>query len=245
MQDNIFVNKINEYADLSYERQDYLKFSDFLDDFEAATVLSVYKNRYFENFMLFGGYENAERKILCVYSDDEPTDFPIRFLKMFFNNTEYLGHRNILGALMNLNIKRSMIGDICIFDDYAVVICKSVVADIICNELDSVGKSGVEIKEISLGEFNYTPKTASATYIVASDRLDAITASLCKLSRSDACDKISSGMVFVNGEIIKNTSKKINCGSKLSVRGYGKFILEDMSGRTQKDRIKLVVKKFI
>ena len=44
---NIFVSKINEYADLSYVREDYIKFSDFLDEFESATVVSVYKNRYF------------------------------------------------------------------------------------------------------------------------------------------------------------------------------------------------------
>ena len=53
-------------------------------------VLSLYKNRYFENFVLFGGYPGAERKILCVYSEEKPENFPIKILKLEFNNKEYL-----------------------------------------------------------------------------------------------------------------------------------------------------------
>jgi RNA-binding protein YlmH len=244
-ENNIFISKINEYADLSYMREDFVKFSDFLDEFESATVTSVYKNRYFDNYLLFGGYDDAERKMLCVYSGKKPDDFPIVFLKIYFNNTEYLGHRNILGALMNLNIKRSMIGDICIIENFAVVICKSIVGEIIKNELKSVGKSSVNIEYLTITDFVYAPKTITETHIVASERLDAIVASLCNLSRSDACEKISAGLVFLNGEIIKNVSKKVCAEAKITVRGYGRFQLLDLSGRTHKDRIKLVIKKFI
>lgn len=242
----LLISRLNEYADLSYMDSSYVKFTDFLDEFECSAAISLYKNRYFENYRLFGGYSEAVRKILCVYSDDAVlSKFPIRILKLKFNNTEYLSHRNILGALMNLNIKRSLIGDICVFDDSAYVICTALSSEVIKTDLKTVGKSGITIEEIKPEEFCYTPKTEEKTVIIASERLDCIVSALCDISRAKASEYIASSLVFINGEAVKNESKKISEGVKLSVRGYGKFILCDLKSRTHKGRIKLVAKKFI
>lgn len=242
---SILVNKLLDYAERAYTEQDFLKFTDFLDENQISTVISLYKNRYFENFVLNGGYQGAERKILCVYSENEPENFPIRILKLNFNNTQYLSHRNILGALMNLNIKRSLIGDICIFNNFAYLICNNIAADVVFNDLKNVGKSSIRIEEISTNEFSYTPETKEETYIITSNRLDCIVSALIKSSRNKASELINASLVFINGEVIKNDSKKISENSKISIRGYGKFTISDMSQRTGRDRIKLVVKKFI
>lgn len=246
MQENsILVNKLLEYTERAYSEQDFLKFTEFLDEHQQSVAISLYKNRYFENFVLFGGYPAAERKILCIYSENEPNGFPIKVLKILFNNKEYLSHRNILGALMNLNIKRSLIGDICIFNDYAYLICNNIAAEIVLVELKSVGKSGIKIEEVSINDFDFTPETKEETHIISSNRLDSIVSALIKSSRNKASELISASLVFVNGEVIKNDSKKISENSKLSIRGYGKFEILDMSQRTGRDRIKLVIKKFI
>lgn len=241
---SLLRSRLSDFVEKSYTETGFLKFTDFLDEFECSTVIDYFKSIYFENYILFGGYEEATRKILAVYSSDAPLKFPISLLKLEFSNAEYLGHRNILGALMNLNISRSLIGDICISENLAFVFCLPSAETIIKNELEYVGKSRVVVSETD--DFkDYTPKTQIETYSISSERLDCIVSAVVNSSRNKAEDLINSSLVFVNGSIEKNTAKKIKENSKISVRGFGKFKIIDMSERTRRDRIKLKILKFI
>lgn len=241
---SLLRSRLADFFEKSYTENAFLKFTGFLDEFECSTVIDYFKSVYFENYILFGGYEDASRKILAVFSQDVPKDFPITLLKLKFSNGEYLNHRNILGALMNLNISRDLIGDICISKNEAFVFCLNSAETIIKNELEFVGRSRVEISETE--DFkDYQPKTQIGTYSISSERLDCIVSAVVNSSRSKAEELINSSLVFVNGSIEKNVSKKIKEKAKISVRGFGKFEILDMSEKTRHDRIKLKILKFI
>lgn len=72
----------------------------------------------FAGITLYGGREEAERKILRFGSEAElgyEQPFPIcciRIRPLSAKFADKLSHRDYLGALMNLGIERSTIGDI-------------------------------------------------------------------------------------------------------------------------------------
>ncbi len=241
---NLLRSRLEDYVEDSYSENDYVKFSDFLDEFECSVVIEFFKSICFENYILFGGYEQASRKMLAVFSDDTPNNFPFEILKLQFSNKDYLNHRNILGALMNLNIARSTIGDICLIDEQAYIFSTTAAAVVIKNELEYVGRSKILISEAE-PMMDYSPKKVSEQYVISSERLDCIISAVTNCSRNKAEELISSSFVFVNGAIEKNSSKKIKENSKISVRGFGKFEITDLSERTRRDKIKLKIFKFI
>ena len=74
-----------------------------------------------------GGYEDAERKILAAGTDDpaDPDPVPIRIIRAEPQNDKFaedLTHRDYLGAVMNLGIDRSTVGDIIVRDRKAWII---------------------------------------------------------------------------------------------------------------------------
>lgn len=242
---DLLLSRLNEYVELSFERNGYLKFTEFLDEYQCSAATVLFKTIYFENYRFFGGYDDATRRMVAVYSFDcEPENAPITVLKLVLSDNKYLSHRDILGSLMNLNIERSLIGDICIIDGQAFVVCTEIAAKVIRNELATVGKSHVTVSETDeLSE--YTPSVEELTFIIASERLDCIVSAVMKIGRSKAEELISAGSVFVSGVAEKNNSKKMKEDVKISIRGFGKFLIVSMSDKTNRGRTKLVIKKFI
>ena len=70
--------------------------------------------------------------------------FPISTVALFYRQQDALTHRDILGSLMGLNIKRELIGEILTAEDFAVIFCTQTAQQIILSELERVGKAGIE-----------------------------------------------------------------------------------------------------
>jgi RNA-binding protein YlmH len=49
-------------------------------------------------------------------------------------------------------------------------------------------------------------------------------------------DLIKSEKVFVNWEMVSNSSKILKAGDTVSVRGYGRIVLTDVGGQSRKGR---------
>ena len=82
---------------------------------------------------LFGGYEHAERQ-MAAFSPEALVflDYPIDCLKIepkALRFSEELGHRDYLGALLNLGVDRSVVGDILIKDKEAWFFCLHKMSD--------------------------------------------------------------------------------------------------------------------
>lgn len=224
------------------EMKNIVTFSNFLNPNELHIFHQVSKE-FRSSFELSGGYSHAERQIAAFVPDalyftwEYPID-AVMFTPLNPKFAENLTHRDVLGALMNLGIKREMLGDILMQETGIIVLCVSSVSDFLIDNCIKIRHTAVNGQKIPLADFHYQPKFIELDSIVSSLRLDTILADVCKLTRSAAQKIISEGNAFINSrQILQND---YNCKSEdiLSVRHYGKFQIEAVYGTTKKGRIK-------
>ena len=191
--------------------------------------------------LFYGGAEGCERR-LCFfvpeYLDEEPEygDFIAALsVKVGFGEP---GHRDYLGALMGLGIKREWIGDIRIKDGTATVFVLPSVLRHIKDSLVSVGRYGAKVEELPLSKIPPAEiKRKSVCFSVKSPRLDAVCAALFGVSRSTAASAIGEGLVSLNYSPCFKCDAPVKTGDTLSYRGKGKALIGDPGGRSRKDRL--------
>jgi RNA-binding protein YlmH len=217
--------------------------TDFLDPYERRLAKSIL-NRFMEiSYEELGGIQEAERKVILIYPDYynyDDIDIPINSLSIEAN-TEKNSHRDFLGSILNLGINREKIGDILIHEDYVQLVVKKEISDFILISLERVGKEKVNVKEISLDDLSpgNVIKYKDITTTISSLRLDALISGSWNLSRNDSQRLIETGRVKVNWEPIDKSSKEVLEGDLISVKGYGRFILNSIEGVSKKGRIRV------
>lgn len=243
MSSELLLARVSDILELSLTSQKP-KFFGFLSMEESVLVKQFLDNKS-ANYQLFGGYENSQRKMLCCYPDWlENVIFPIIAITFKYRIDNDLKHRDFLGSLMALGIKRETVGDILIEKGRAVVFLKNDITDYVLQNIQKVGNTGVFIEkgfDFPLPQFDVL-KESSVT--VASRRLDCVVSALCGCSRSDASQLIESRLVSVNSQIIQKPTKIINDGDILSIRHKGKFEIISTLKRTKKDRLVLSFKRY-
>lgn len=222
-------------------------FSAFLNERQCAVSEKLLREKFVENFCFYGGYENSQRRILCVYDDYQMPangEFPISAVTFSYRRTYELTHRDFLGALMGLRLKRDAIGDIIVAEGAAQVFVLDSVKEVVLREINKIGSVGVEADdncEILLpAEQNFREITGT----VASLRLDSVLSLALKSSRSRTAQIISSAGAEVNFLPVSDKTHMLRQGDVFSVRGFGKFRLEEVSGTTKKGRIHITVFKY-
>jgi len=219
------INRISDLADRAYFKN-IITHTVFLNLYEQTIFQSISASLQVSHKML-GGYDYAERKIVCFFSCDfeeiEDSEF-VDLLHINNKNTKFadkLSHRDYLGAIMNIGIERHMVGDICIFDDQAYVYVLKAVKSIDFNN---------NIKEKNIN--------------IASNRLDSIVSSVYNISRTKANILIDSDKVFINSKLINTHSKSLNTDDIVSVRGLGRFIYSDIEKTSKKGRLIVKIKQY-
>ncbi len=157
-----------------------------------------------------------------------------------------LSHRDWLGSLMSLGIKREILGDIVIWDDFhAVVFCQTKGASYLISELKKAGRDAVRAVPCRLPA-GFVPRQqyTSIHGTVASSRADGVVRILCNVSREDAAALIQRGMVEVNYDSIEETDRHMEPGDIISVRGYGKFRIDEIGRPTTRGRLHLTAQKY-
>ena len=226
-------------------------FSLFLTEHEQAVIEQYFAYALNGNCSFFGGYDMAERRVFCAFPDEmtqnsfEYEDYPFKALTIILPKGYTLTHRDILGSLMGLKIKRESVGDILIGESYAVVFLLDAAAKLALSELDKIGRVGVKCN-LGLPEVLPAPyKLLECRGVVSSMRVDAIVSMLTDISRSESARLINQGLVLRNAQVINSTSKDISEGDKISIRGYGKFKIESIGGETRKGRLHIIYNKYI
>ena len=115
---------------------------------------------------------------------------------------EALTHRDYLGAVMNLGIERSKLGDILTYEDAAVLFVKEELASYITEQLSRVRHTVVKTTVLPSFQEDYEPKYETIRGTVPSIRLDTVLSLAFPISRSKITDFIEGGRVFVNGRLI-------------------------------------------
>lgn len=238
--DEFFLKRIRELANISYQR-DIVTFSDFLNLNERNMVNSQNLRSLGVTVESFGGYENAERQMVAFHPDALafPWDYPIDCLKIEAKSlkfSEVLSHRDYLGALLNLGVDRSVIGDILVKDKTAWFFCLDKMTDFFLENLCRVRHTNILITKVENPDELPKPELEPVSGTCSSVRLDALIALAFKASRSSMVSYIEGGLVFVNGKLVTSNGYEPKEGDIISVRGKGRFIFDGVSHQTKKGR---------
>ena len=242
-EDKVLLSKADDVVFLSSTRKTPC-FMGFLNEREAY-IIKDYLSWSDTNITFYGGYDNASRTVLCSSPDDvNNDDFPIRPVYFIYRSCDVLSHRDFLGALINLGIERSSLGDIIVNDGCAVVFVKSDIYNYVVSQVSKIGRVGVKIVETKPKNLEIKQDFQDLQLLVSSMRLDVIVAAITNLSRQRTSEMILSGKVFCNYLQNQNVSHKVIDNDVISIRGYGKYIVEGQIGLSKKNRIKLSIKHF-
>lgn len=220
----------------SYE-EDY-GFSDTPEDFEEYGKWDTGDN--FGNsgkWNAAGDFEGGRKGV-----PPSGLEYPITALKVmpaYPKFAEKLGHRDLLGSIMNLGVERSKIGDILMGEDCAYILCEKSMAPYFMENLEKVRHTLVKLSAVSCDEITVQQNLVEKEGIITSNRLDAVIACVHKLSRSQALELLRQEKVFVNGKTIQNPTYSCQKDDIVSVRGFGRFIYQSDYGATNKGRLKI------
>ncbi|MBO5317321.1 MAG: RNA-binding protein [Oscillospiraceae bacterium] len=200
----------------------------------------------------FGGYEDAERKMLIYFPDylDEDAlyteDCPLVCLRATFYQGDSLTHRDFLGALMGAGITRESVGDICVDKGSCDFFTTTEIASYLLQSFSGAGHTKVRLERIDLSQVNIPqPETKVIRDTLASVRLDSVISSGFRISRSAAAQHICAGRAAIDGLPCEKPDKAVEEGQKISVRGLGKILLASVNGQTKKGRISIVIHRYI
>ena len=200
----------------------------------------------------FGGYPEAERKMLVFLPDylEEDClleeDTPCVCLRAEFYQGDSLSHRDFLGALMGAGIGRETVGDICVGESSCDFFVTAEIAPYILQSFTSAGRTHLHISRIPLSQAQIPePEVKEIRDTLASLRLDSVIASGFRIGRSLASTYVSQGKAAIDGLPCEKPDKAVAEGMKISVRGLGKIKLQAVNGRTKKDRISVIIHRYV
>lgn len=219
-------------------------FSEFLTPAEQSALIAM---RPDAPFQLEGGYPDAERRVavfgseaLCGYEAEPPIAcLYVRPRAAKFDGA--LGHRDVLGALMALGVRRGVLGDIVLHEGGAYVFCLESIAPYLAETLTEVGRAPVAAKLLDAPPELEAAEPEEVSVNVASERLDALVAAVWRLSRAESQELFYRQKVFVNGRAAENPSAAPQVGDIVSVRGFGRFLYRGVSGLSRKGRLFVTV----
>ncbi|QGU95124.1 hypothetical protein GOM49_08490 [Clostridium bovifaecis] len=198
----------------------------------------------------YGVFEESDRRLISILSKDETdniNDYPVDLIKIK-NKSNFvdLKHADFLGALMNQGIKREKFGDLILEDQNCYVpVCKDI-SEFVKENLVRIGKNPCEIVSIDTKNTKVpTYKFEKRNIVVTSMRLDSVVASICGISRNTSAEMIKKGLILLDYEKALQKDTYVDVESIITARGYGKFKIHEHIGKTQKDREKIIIKKYI
>lgn len=251
-EDRLLISRVFDKAELA-GKTGRPACTDFLDPHQQMVLDKALAGYEYIQYSYFGGYGPAERALAVILPDYMEDDSYLeqcaqylRILHIIPSSRDKLSHRDYLGALLALGIKREKAGDILVHDEYADIFVLSEIAGFVQANLERVGNCKVSVS-VNEPEQLTAPeqkvKEISAT--VASLRLDCIAGPGFGMSRSKAAEFIKAGKLSLNWEVTDNPSRMVREGDTISIRGKGKIVLESIGGKTKKDRTGILIKKYI
>ena len=201
------------------------------------------------------GFENNENDLENFRFNQNVIQFPNKLLKIAIDSRFYgYFHKDFLGSLMGLNVKRELMGDLiiesCDKKDkriFGYIPVSEKIADYIISELKQIGRATCEIEVVDIKDKNNLPKYKydDKLITVQSKRLDSIVSTITNLSRTKVIEPIEKGQVLVDYVEEKDKSKLLEIGSLITIRGFGKYKLFLDKGETKKGKERILVKKYI
>jgi len=248
-EETLLRKRLIELSNLAYNR-DIVVFSDFLNLNELNILHTTPKDMFPASYETYGGYDSSERQMVAFLPDALYYEYtyPFQIVEITPLNlkfSEELSHRDYLGALMNLGIERSKMGDIILQENRALLFVREEISSYIAENLTRIRHTTVKTSVLDNAAINYEPQFQEIKGNVASIRLDSVLSVAFPISRSKMSLYIEAGKVFVNGKLITSNGYQLKEKDIISVRGLGRIQYICTLGETRKGRYMISVNKFI
>lgn len=223
----------------------FLTSSHFLRPEEIDDVKALRLN----NVAFIGGHDNFERGIAIFLPDYMSEEEAIKFesednqliacIQIDVLGGKFAGqltHRDLLGAILSLGIKREFVGDILFDKETAYAFVLTSIVPEIESGLSQAKHEKLTVKRIPCSDCPAKVDFLKKELPVSSLRLDLAVASAFHLSREEAKKTIDGGLVMVGGLERIEPSTPLKEGMRISLKGHGKFIYLGVAGQSKKGK---------
>lgn len=225
------------------------KFVGFLSPAQRSVIMTNLKGEADVGTFFAGGYDDAERTVfMCVpdFFDEDDVSLPFVPVQITGYGIEKLSHRDFLGSVLGLGIKREVIGDILPMRDRCIIFVMESIYEYISANLEKIGKYRVNVQRLDNSEEVVPKREVKEIFgTVASMRLDAVLSLALGVSRANAVSLIRAGKAFVNWRLTERIDFEVKQGDVLSVRGYGRIKLKEVGGLSGKGRYKITLERYL
>lgn len=253
--DKILLAQIMDKIEM-VEKKNKIEYTDFLDLAQLELAQKFINKIKIENFIFYGGFEQAERKMIVFYPEkfnsivvEKNLANIVQIIRVELPNDlkgKYT-HRDYLGAVIKLGVERKKVGDIIVDNNGADIIVDKDISKFLFENLSSLtrfSKSTITIQNIEdLRAVEI--KKEEIEIIVSSLRLDNVISELARCSRNKALDIINTERVLVNFECETKKTKQIKMGDMVTIRGKGRFFIKEIAGQTRSGRTVIIIEKFV
>lgn len=204
------------------------------------------KNLSSNNFKIEsnGLFEDAERRMIS-FNNIYDSPFPMTLIKIE-NTSKFtnLTHRDFLGGILSLGIERNKIGDLLVDNNKCYVPVHEEIENYILYNVDKISKVVCNVEVID--DFELLPKITfkEEIILVSSLRVDGVVSRITNVSRSKAQAMIEQGLVLINYVKVRDKSYELKGEERITIRGFGKFIIGDSIGNSKSGKIKIIIKKY-
>ena len=253
--DKILIAQIDDKITMC-ENKNKIEYTDFLDLAQIELVQNYIEKLKIENYISYGGFDQAERKMFVIY----PERFNSTVVEKNLSNIVKIvriqlpedlkgkyTHRDYLGAVIKLGVKREKVGDIIVDNDGADIIVDKDIVKFLSENLSGLtrfSKSTISVENIE-DLRTVQIRKEEIEIIVSSLRLDNVISELARCSRNKALDIINMERVFINFQNETKKTKQIKPGDMITIRGKGRFFVKELVGQTRSGRTILKVEKFV
>ncbi len=237
-------SRFHDLARKSFQQNTYT-YTGFLGLGEQDLFWQEEQNLRYAGYRFWGGSENCDRLMLRFGSTedlgyDEPFGIVcVHIAPLLEKFSDDFSHRDFLGALMNLGIDRSTLGDIRVGHKEAYLFCLESIAQFVCENLEQVKHTHVRCRIVEQSAEVPQDEPEILTLQVASIRIDAVIAKVYNKSRNDVLALFRTGKVYVGGRLCENNSRMLKEQETVNVRGFGKFVFLGVKGETKKGKLSI------
>lgn len=245
-QRNFFAQTLDKMSQA--EQRHSLEVSGFFTPEEQGDFMALLQAYGGGRWVLEGGYAQAERQVFLFpppWQEEIPREeMPLSVICAQAKGD--IGHRDVLGSMMSLGLSRRKFGDILVEGNQCQVMVLAETAGILLSQWSSIGRYGIDLKELPLAELAVPDKvTKEITTTVASLRLDSMVSAGFSLARSKAVAQIASGRVAVNHRDCQKADRLVAEGDLLTCRGLGKCHFVKQGSETRKGRVLVTLERYL
>lgn len=244
-----FVSRLEDRLERVEERYQE-EVTDFLEPRLQLVAEEFLRSRKFQRYLFCGGYDRAERKRLVLFPEYTEPSCELAEIRLFRFSGKLdfvsVSHRDFLGAVMSLGLRRDKFGDLLVTEKGCDLFVQQEVADYLLQNPLRVKHVPLTAAEVALAEFEPPEQNIKEVNImVASMRLDTLLANGMGLSRTKAMELIQGGRVKVNHSEINKNDYLCQQGDMISCRGKGRIQIGELSGETRKGKLKVCILKYL